>query len=136
MRLNATMIFDGNACLHDSRSSTALPNLESTTVDCPIAFPLSATSTSPSANASSDTECRGQVVRQTFMIPAYVRGRSEIQLSNSSVSGPPDPGIECSYFIAMPCGRAGPVLKAVLKSSWNLESSTKLVSFTFATWIL
>jgi len=38
------------------------------------------------------------------------------------------------YLKAMPCGRAGPVAKAVLKSSLNRRSSTRFLLVTLATW--
>jgi hypothetical protein len=41
-----------------------------------------------------------------------------------------------SHFIAMPWGRAGPVLKAVLKSSLNRLSSVRVSCVTLRTWTL
>src|ERR1700757_3136143 len=40
------------------------------------------------------------------------------------------------YFIAIPWGRAGPVLKAVLKSSLNRLSSVRVSCVTLRTWTL
>jgi len=40
------------------------------------------------------------------------------------------------YLNATPCGRAGPVANAVLKSTWNRGSNSRLLRFTRATWIL
>ena len=40
------------------------------------------------------------------------------------------------YLKATPCGRAGPVANAVLKSTWNRGSNSRLLRFTRATWIL
>jgi hypothetical protein len=48
---------------------------------------LSITSMKPSNNASSQAECRGQVVRQASMASAYVLGLLEIQDSNSRTGG-------------------------------------------------
>jgi hypothetical protein len=41
-----------------------------------------------------------------------------------------------SYFIAMPWGRAGPVLKAVSKSKLNRLSSVRVSCVTLRTWTL
>ena len=41
-----------------------------------------------------------------------------------------------AYLVAIPCGRAGPVGKAVLKSRLNRVSSTSLFRFTLMTWTL
>ena len=59
---------------------------------------------------------------------SLVRSCRRIMILSSSDS--------CRYFIAMPCGRAGPVENAVLKSSSNRGSSSRPSFFTLATWIL
>jgi hypothetical protein len=45
-------------------------------------------------------------------------------------------GARRCYFIAIPWGRAGPVLKAVLKSSLNRLSSVRVSCVTLRTWTL
>jgi hypothetical protein len=64
--------------------SNARPRLVSATADPPFAR---TTLTSPPASASSQTEWRGQVLRQASIASAYERGRPAIQVRSSRVNG-------------------------------------------------
>ena len=64
-----------------------------------------------------------------------LRDIPKARVSNFSICGL-DSGTGLSYFIARPCGRAGPLWNAVLKSTWNRGSRVRELSRTWATWIL
>ena len=66
-------------------------------------------------------------IEQLFKADQAVRERNEFNLEKKHGHA------GAVYLDSIPCGRAGPVGKAVLKSSWNLVSSLSLFLKTFTT---
>ena len=78
--------------IHDCPSSLARPRAVRATWPSSIVSPHSTTSIRRSTRASSQTECRGHVLRQASIASAYVLGRVEIQVRSSRINGS---GIAC-----------------------------------------